>query len=171
MYSICNFIENAIKFLKMKMKIAYWKIKYGKRIKIGKKLHFRKGLNINIAKDGYLEIGKNNFFNNYCSINCRHKVIIGDNNLFGENVKIYDHNHVFNNKNVNIRKSFKKGEILIGNTNWIASNVIILQKAELGNNNVISNNVVLNEKYSNENIIKNNSNIITEKIVYKERKV
>lgn len=170
MYSICNFIENTIKFLRIKTKIVYWKIKYGKRIKIGKKFHFRKGLNINISKDGYLEIGNNNFFNNYCSINCRYKIIIGDNNLFGENVKIYDHNHVFNDKNIDIRKNFTKGEILVGNTNWIASNVIILQKTALGNNNVISNNVVLNEKYYDETIIKNNANIIIKKIVYKEKK-
>ena len=69
MYKIIKFIENVIKFLKIKTKIMYWKIKYGKRIKIGKNFKFRKGLVINISKNGYLEIGDNNAFNNYCSIN------------------------------------------------------------------------------------------------------
>lgn len=166
MYSICNFIENAIKFLKIKMKIAYWKIKYGKRIKIGKKLHFRKGLNINIAKDGYLEIGKNNFFNNYCSINCRHKVMIGDNNLFGENVKIYDHNHVFNDKTIDMRYSYNEHEIIIGNNNWVSADVIFLSKTKLKDNNVIGAKTIINEEYDSENIIKSERNKSIKKIKY-----
>lgn len=170
MYNICKFLENIVKYFKIKIKIMYWKIKYGKRIKIGKNLHFRKGFIINISKDGYLEIGDNNFFNNYCSINCRKKIIIGNNNLFGENVKIYDHSHVFNNRDMDIKKNFVDGKITIGDNNWIASNVVILKKTDLGSENVIANNVIVNEQYTNNLIIKNNAERITNEIVYKGEK-
>jgi len=170
MYYIIKSIENVIKFFRNKIKIIYWKMKYGKRIKIGKNFKFRKGMLINISKDGYLEIGNDNFFNNYCSVNCHESIIIGDNNLFGESVKIYDHNHVFNNKNIDMRHTFKKGKIKIGDNNWIGSNVVILDKTELGNRNVISANILLNQKYKNENLVRISSEVKIEKIIYKGEK-
>ena len=123
MYSIIKFIENVLKFFKIKFKIIYWKLKYGKRIKIGKKFRFRKGLIINISKNGYLEIGDNNAFNNYCSINCHKHIKIGNDNMFGENVKLYDHNHIFNDKSVNMQRTYLDRYIIIGNNNWIGSDV------------------------------------------------
>ena len=170
MYSILKFIENVIRFIRIKIKILYWKLKYGKRIKIGKKFRFRKGMIINISNDAYLEIGDNNFFNNYCSINCRSNIKIGNNNMFGENVKFYDHNHVFNDKNVDMMHTFKKGNIIIGNDNWIASNVTMLAKSEVGNRNVVSANTVLNEIYENETLIKETGKKNVEKIKYKLKK-
>ncbi|MCI8412246.1 MAG: hypothetical protein HFJ40_07495 [Clostridia bacterium] len=166
MYSIFKFVENVVKFIKIKIRILYWKMKYGKRIKIGKKFRFRKGLTINISKNGYLEIGKNNAFNNYCSINC-HKIIkIGDNNMFGENVKFYDHNHVFYDKTKDIRYTYNEHEIIIGNNNWIASDVTFLSKAYVKDNNVIGTKVIVNEEYDSENIIKTESKYIVDKINY-----
>ena len=39
-----------------------------------------------------VKIGDNVFFNNGTSIAAKEKIEIGDNCIFGENVKIYDHN-------------------------------------------------------------------------------
>lgn len=168
MYSIIKFIENVGKFFRIKLKIIYWKLKYGKRIKIGKKLRFRKGFIINISRNGYLEIGDNNAFNNYCSINCRKIIKIGDNNMFGENVKMYDHNHIFNDKNINMQKSYIDKEVTIGNDNWIASNVTILSNTKLGNRNVVAANIVLNERYEDEYLIKEKIERKVEKIIFRE---
>lgn len=142
--------------------IIYLKIKYGKRISIGKGFSFRKGLIINISKDGFLNIGNNCFFNNYCSINVHKKVIIGNNNIFGENVKIYDHDHAFHKKN--FKKEFYENEIIIGDNNWICSNVTILRKSKLGNENVIGAGVIFNEKIKDSMIIKNENNVSIKKI-------
>jgi len=167
MYKLCKFVENIFKFVRIKFKIFYWKIKYGKRIKIGKNFKFRKGMIINIAEHGYLEIGDNNFFNNNCSINCHKKIVIGNENLFGENVKMYDHNHVFNDKSIDMRKTYKNGEIFIGNNNWIASDVIMLSKSNIGNRNVIAAKTLINQKYESETLIKGEKAITVEKIEYK----
>ena len=167
MYKICKFIENVIKFFRIKTKIIYWKIKYGKNIKIGKGVTFRKGFIINMTKNGVLKIGDNCGFNNYCSINCHEKIIIGNDNIFGENVKIYDHNHIFNDKNIDFKRKFKTNEVKIGNFNWIGSNVIILSKSELKDRNVVGANVVLNSKFDSENLIKGDNKINREKIKYR----
>lgn len=166
MYSVLKFIENIIKYFHIKIKVFYWKLKYGNRLKIGKKFRFRKGLIINISKNGYLEIGNNCSFNNYCSINCHQHIVIGNNNMFGENVKLYDHNHVFNDKSVDMQTTFKDGEIIIGNDNWIGSNSVFLKDATLKNNNVVGSGVILKDKIESELILKNGNPIIKEKINY-----
>ena len=155
MYSLIKFAENVIKFIRIKCKILYWKIKYGKNIKIGKNLTFKKGFIINMTKNGKLTIGDNCGFNNNCSINCHKEIVIGHDNIFGENVKIYDHNHIFNDKSIDFKRNFSERKITIGNRNWFGSNVIILKNADIGNDNVIAAATCINEKVENEYIVKN----------------
>ncbi len=170
MYYLFKLIDNFNGFLRIKFKILGWKIKYGKRIKIGKNLRFRKNMVINISKQGYLEIGDNNGFNNYCSINCHKYIKIGDNNMFGECVKIYDHNHVFNDKKVDMQRTYKDSEIIIGSYNWFATNCSILSKARVGDYNVFANGLVVNSEFDSENLVRNDNNYIIEKIKYKDDK-
>lgn len=110
-----------------------------------------------------MRIGDNNFFNNDCSIHCHKEIIIGNDNIFGENVKIYDHNHIFNDKTIDMKKNFKKTTIKIENNNWIGTNTVILSKASIGNFNVVSAGTILNQKYDNENLIRQGK---VEKIKY-----
>ena len=154
MYLVFSMIEKGIRGAKIISKLAYYKMKYGKRLKVGKNVHFRKGFIINISKNGYVEIGDGTFFNNYCSINCHDQIIIGRNNLFGEGVRIYDHNHIFNKKYIDMEKSFKCCPIVIGDNNWFGSNVIILSKAKVGNDNVVGAGVILNQRYDSGSVIK-----------------
>ena len=167
MYTIVSNLEKAARGSKAFCKLMYYKVKYGDRLKLGKNVHFRKGFIINIAKNGRLEIGDGTFFNNYCSINCHDEIIIGKNNLFGEGVKLYDHNHVFNDKSVDMKKTFKRGSIKIGDRNWFGSNVIILSKAKVGNNNVFGANVVVNSEYESDSIVKQSNKLDIEKINYR----
>ena len=70
------------------VKKIFYKIIYGKHIKFGKKVTFRKGFSIVIEDGAIVEIGNECFFNNYCSINAKIGIKIGDNCLFGEKLKI-----------------------------------------------------------------------------------
>ena len=88
--------------------------------------------------------------------------------MFGENVKMYDHNHIFNDKNINMQKSYIDKEVTIGNDNWIASNVTILSNTKLGNRNVVAANIVLNERYEDEYLIKEKIERKVEKIIFRE---
>lgn len=87
---------------------------------------------------GHLKIGKGVFFNSFSSINCMDSIKIGDNSIFGENVKIYDHNHGFRDKSQLIHKQgYTTGKIVIGNNCWIGSNVTILKGVTIGDNSVV----------------------------------
>ena len=108
------------------------KIRFGKRIELGKDFRCRKRFYCLIRK-GTVQIGDHVSFNNDCSITALNKVIIGSDTLFGEGVKIYDHNHRFRKQNGLIRlQDIKKGEVIIGRNCWICSNVVILPGANIG---------------------------------------
>ncbi|HHQ4563818.1 TPA: acyltransferase [Aeromonas veronii] len=104
---------------------------------IGSKLRVRYGVIFNVSS-GKLKIGKGCFFNNYCSINCHHEVIIGDNVLFGEGVRVYDHDHIFLAGFGVSKNKFKTGKVGIGNNVWLGSNSIILKGVSIGDNVVIA---------------------------------
>ena len=65
-----------------------------------------------------LKINESVFLNNGCSINCLNNIEIGANTIFGEGVKIYDHNHLFHFNNENTlaveRNEFSTARIKIG---------------------------------------------------------
>lgn len=167
MYTVFAGIEKVARGIRVILKLGYYKLKYGRRFKVGKGVHFRKGFIVNIAKNGKVEIGAGTFFNNYCAINCHHEVKIGKDNLFGENVKIYDHNHVFNDKSKDIKVSYKDGAVKIGDRNWFGSNVLILSKSSVGDNNVVGGGVVVNSEIGSGLLIKTENKLVTEKIKYK----
>ena len=96
-----------------------------------------------------MEIGDGCFFNNYCSINAKAGIKIGANCLFGENVKIYDHDHDYKN---NIY-DFVRKRIEIGSNTWIASNCIILKGVNIGSRCVIAAGTIVNKNINSNNLI------------------
>lgn len=116
---------------------------------------FRKFCTLTLDLAGDLQIGENNFFNNFCSINCLSQIMIGDNNLFGENVKLYDHNHIYADIDASIREQgFSKAQIVIGNNCWIGSNCVILKNVTIGDNVVIGANNLIYKSIPSNTIVK-----------------
>lgn len=135
------------------------------KILFKKNVHFRKASTICVRNNGELIVNENTFFNNGISINCHCKIEIGANCLFGENVKIYDHNHRFRNKEVAIsQQGYSVGAISIGNNCWIGSNVVILRNVTIGDNVVIGANCVIAESILPNTIVKTNN--ILQQTVY-----
>lgn len=139
------------------------------RFKVGKYTTWRRRFNIMISKNAKIVIGKSCFFNNDCSINAENEIIIGDNSIFGENVKIYDHNHKFRNCNLSIKEQgYKKRNVYIGNNCWIGSNVTILSGTEIADRCVIGANCVINGKIGYGTLVKMSNNLKCEKINFNE---
>lgn len=110
----------------------------GGNLNVGKHVTFRKGFSVMIAKHGVVNIGNDVFFNNYCSLNANERVSIGDGTIFGENVKVYDHNHCYKNPELPIKEQgFTVAPVSIGKHCWIASNVVVLKGVTIGDNCVI----------------------------------
>lgn len=142
-----------------RLKMFLLKCQYGKRFKY-EKFHFRNGFHIYIEDNGFINIGKNCFFNNYCSITARKKVTIGNDCIFGENVKIYDHNHKYSEKNKLIREQgFTAESVIIENNCWIGSNVTILKGVRIGSGSVVGAGVVVYSDIPDNSVIISKQNI------------
>lgn len=129
-------------------------------VRFGKNVVFRKYCAISIRESGELFIGNSVFFNRGVSINCRKKIVIGDHCLFGENVKLYDHNHKFRNRDTLISKQgYVYGAIEIGNNCWIGSNVIVLKGVTIGDNVVIGANCTINKSVPSNTIVRSNGQL------------
>lgn len=129
-------------------------------ITINENVIFKEFCNILVFPNAKLIIGKNVFFNNYCSLNCLHEISIGNNTLFGEGVKIYDHNHLYEKDPV-IKVSadqYTFGAVSIGSNCWIGSNVTILKGVTIGNSVIIGANSLIYKSVPSNTIIKSNYN-------------
>jgi acetyltransferase-like isoleucine patch superfamily enzyme len=136
-------------------KIAYWKIRFNKRLKMTWVQAFDKGFVLRISKsaetsigketvtrpnvtfrveDGRLCIGDKCFFNNNVSVTCMDKITIGDGCQIANNVVIVDHDHDYKNS----LSSFIKEEVVIGKNVWIGANCVILKGSKIGDNSVIA---------------------------------
>ena len=67
---------------------------------INNRVNLRNYCNFVLGENATVILEENVFMNNYCSINAIEKIEIGENTLFGEGVKLYDHNHEYNEKTV-----------------------------------------------------------------------
>ena len=138
-----------------------YKILYRKKIEIAKNVTWRRDFSVMIEKNGKLQIGKGCFFNNGCTIGVNNSVIIENGSIFGENVKIYDHNHRFADTTKSIKsQGYSNGTVHIGKHCWIGSNVCILKNADIGNNCVIGAGCVISEKIKDNTIVRANNQYI-----------
>lgn len=153
LYLFTKHITRLKNTINRKVKIISLKLQYGNQFQ-AEKFHFRKGFSVFIEENGILKIGKNVFFNNYCSITARQKISIGNNCIFGENVKLYDHNHKYKDKTKLIcKQGFVSEEIVIEDDCWIGSNVTILKGVHIGKHSVVGTGVVVYKDLPTNSII------------------
>lgn len=136
--------------------ILFYRIIFAGKVSFGKHLHVRKRFHITIDNGGKLMIGDNCFFNNDCGIHVRKQIEIGPGCIFGENVMIYDHNHIHKDPKIPLKnQGFTEGSILIGSDCWIASNVVILKGVMIGDNVVIGAGCVIYQSIPDHTTVKN----------------
>lgn len=137
------------------IRMLVYKLVYGKSVCFGKNTTFRKDFSLMIGENGSVIIGDNCFFNNHCSINALQSVKIGDGSIFGEGVKVYDHNHKFRDSSNEIKQQgYSVAAVKIGSHCWLGSNVIVLKGAEIGDNCVIGAGCVISGNVPENSIVK-----------------
>jgi len=136
-----------------------------RKIRLGNDVNIRNYCNILVGNQAELILGNRFFMNNYCSINCLEKIEIGENTLFGENVKLYDHNHEYSTKpefKVEHQK-FKTAPIKIGKNCWLGSNVTVLKGVTIGDNTIIGANCLIYKDIPENSVVKHHSEMVIEK--------
>lgn len=146
-------------------KILLYKLLFGNLFLVGRGTTFRRFFNIYLEKGATISIGRDCFFNHSCSINALEKITIGDGCIFGENVKIYDHNHRFTGLNGNIKsQGYTTGKVYIGNRCWFGSNVVVLKGVHIGDNCVIGAGCIVSNDIPPNSIVTCNRELNIESI-------
>lgn len=112
---------------------------------IGKNVGFRSGTKIRVNNNGMLTIGNNVGFNHYCLLMCIDSVTIGDDVMFGPNVKIYDHDHSYKGEGKISSQGFETSPVVIENNVWIGADCIILKGVTIGANSVVAAGTIVRE--------------------------
>ena len=120
--------------------------------KIGSQCSFRENICINVT-GGRVEIGNGCFFNDFVCLNSRNLIAIGSGSIFGQGVKIYDHDHDY--KSENVHDNFVCSSVKIGNCVWVGSDAIILKGSLIGNNCVIGAKALLKRKLEDDTLYYN----------------
>lgn len=139
----------------------------GACVRIDGNVATRRFCNFLIHSGATLSVGQNVFFNNFCSVNCLGSISIGEDTLFGEGVKIYDHNHSYNyssDKLTVAREKFNIGAVKIGKNCWIGSNVTILNNVEIGDNVIIGSNCLIYQSVPANSIVRNKAELLIQPI-------
>jgi acetyltransferase-like isoleucine patch superfamily enzyme len=133
-------------------------------INIGDNVCFREFCSLLVWPQAKLNIGNNVFVNSYCSINCLASISIGSNTMFGEGVKMYDHNHkyTYQDKLIVDGAAFKTGAIKIGNNCWIGANVTILMGVTIGDNVIVGANNLVYKSIPPNCIVKAKTDMLVE---------
>ena len=164
---------SAVYHSKALLKKCFFKTIYGKKVSFGSKVTWRRNFSLVIGPKAYIKIGNNSFFNHECTLDATTGIEIGEGTLFGENVKVYDHNHRFNDfdKPIN-EQGYSSKKIIIGNHCWIGSNTVILKGVHIGDNCVIGAGCIISTDIPKNTIVKvDNNNLVKIKIIPNSRKL
>lgn len=121
-------------------------------LRLGRSLSLKTNVHIISAAEGELFIGDHVFFNRNCIVVCREHIEIGNHCLFGPNVCIYDHDHLFDADGV-ASTDYKTGRIEIGDGCWIGAGVIILRGSRIGSGSVIGAGAIIKGEIPKKSIV------------------
>lgn len=112
------------------------KIADNSTLEVGTDVVFCSFASVEVVDGATLKLGNRVFFNDHCTIRCHQKIEIGKDTMFGDGVRIFDHNHKYSNYHVE-KIDFTSEPITIGKNCWIGANVVILKGVTIGDNVIV----------------------------------
>lgn len=130
---------------------TYLYIEQGGVLQFGGSAVISRGTKFVALEGGKISIGNNFFCNANCFFNCSDNISIGNENMYGWEVKFSDSDGhwIFEN---GVRKP-KTGKILTGDKVWIASYSNISKFTEIADGCVVAQNSLVNKKFSVKNTL------------------
>lgn len=121
------------------------KARKGAHIVIGFRVSMSANSVVSATENADITIGAGTGINYNTVVVARKKINIGNNVLIGPNVAIYDHNHIFNQKEQMKDLGYKTASVIIEDNVWIGANVVILKGVTIGTGSVISAGTIISE--------------------------
>ena len=111
------------------------------------------GISLNVYNNALLTIGSGIYANGYCSIQCKEKITIGKDNMWGWNVEIIDGDgHPILNEEGKIVNPNKA--IQIGDDVWLGANSKVLKGSNIKNGCIVGfGSVVVGENQNSNSIL------------------
>lgn len=135
----------------------------GGKIVLGKRVATSNFVDLAAVAGGTLVLGSRVGINTNCIFTAREKIMIGDNCIFGPNVMIFDHDHLFDTEGVD-HLHYSTGPIIIGQNCWVGSGAIILKDTEIGEGCIIGAGTIVKGKIPGHSIVTSDRNMIIKTI-------
>lgn len=113
---------------------------------------------ITLKPGASLIIGKDTYITR-ATISCLDRIEIGENCLFGEGSKIFDHNHQHTSEPFSVSKTeFNTAPVKIGNNVWTGANCVILKGVTIGDNVILGAGCVVHRDVPANSVVVANQN-------------
>lgn len=131
-------------------------------LEIGTDVVFRSFTSLSVLEGAHLKLGHRVFFNDHCTVRCNHSIEIGKDTMFGDGVRIFDHNHKYSNYHIE-KINFSTAPIKIGANCWIGANTVILKGVTIGDNVIIGANSIIYKDIPSHSIAMSKEELIIKK--------
>lgn len=135
----------------------------GAQVELGEDVTVRSFVSLEVSHGATLKLGNRVFFNDHCTIRCGQHIEVGKDTMFGDGVRIFDHNHQYSNYHVE-KIAFDFAPVIIGKNCWIGTNAVILKGVTIGDNVIIGAGAVIYKDIPSNSIV-----ISKEDLVIKDR--
>lgn len=133
------------------------------QLELGEDVTLRSFVSLEVGHGASLKLDNRVFFNDHCTIRCGHHIEVGKDTMFGDGVRLFDHNHQYSNYHVE-KIAFDNAPIRIGKNCWIGANSVILKGVTIGDNVIIGAGSVIHKDVPSNSLV-----ISKEELVIKER--
>lgn len=131
------------------------------RLSIGRNVEIAPYSEVLALGRGEVSIGAGTYMNRFCLISCHEQVSIGEGCMFGPGVKIFDNNHRFS-QSEGVLSDLSTAPVTIGNNCWLASDVVVLKGASIGDRCVIGAGCIISGFVPAGSIVRRNPEQIIE---------
>jgi acetyltransferase-like isoleucine patch superfamily enzyme len=115
---------------------------------------------ISVTWDALLSIGSFSSIGDNNVIVAKEKITIGNNTMFGPNVCIYDHDHIFNAPGIIQDLGYKTKPVIIEDNVWLGAGVIVLKGVRIGTGSVIAAGTIITKDIPSNSLVYNKRDLI-----------
>ena len=125
----------------------------GGRIVMGKHVSVNHNACLAVTENAYLGLGDFVGIGDNNVIVARKYISIGNNTMFGPNVCIYDHDHIFHEEGTIRDLGYNTAPVIIEDNVWLGAGVIVLKGVTIGEGSVVAAGTVVTKDIPKNSVV------------------